>query len=321
VVSRRTFLSSVSASAIGLSLAARDAATAQSAPFVVRLGVVPSFAAGAAFYAQDLGMFTKHGLDVQLQSFNNGATIAAATAGGSLDAGFSDVIGLGAAHLRGLPFEIIAPGFFNTPKAPGYAIIVKGDSAIKEAKDFNGKTIAINAIKSISQLVVQAWVDGNGGDSKTLKFIEFPFAQMVGGVQQGTVDASVPGEPFVTGAIDAGMRSLPLDKNALLNYMPAGYFSSRTWITANPDAAARFTAAIRDASNFANQRPSPPEAAEILAKYTKVPVAMVSRLRMTPEYGTTLMTAHVQPVIDTAAKYGILPKTFPASEILYLPNH
>jgi hypothetical protein len=41
---------------------------------------------------------------------------------------------------------------------------------------------------------------------------------------------------------------------------------------------------------------------------------------MMPEYGTTLLPSHVQPVIDAAAKYDILPKTFPASEILYLPK-
>jgi NitT/TauT family transport system substrate-binding protein len=298
----------------------RDDAFAQSAPLVVRLGIVPSFAAGQAFYAEDLGLFKKHGLDVQFQTFNNGATIAAAIAGGSLDAGFSDVIGLGAAFLRGLPFAVVAPGFFNTPKAPGYAIVVKGDSAIKVAADFNGKTIGINAVKSISQLVVQAWVDGNGGDSKTMKFAELPFATMVASVAQGTVDGCTPGEPFVTGALEAGMRSFPLDKNGLINYTPAGYFSSRTWIAANPDATARFAAAIREASIFANQRPSPTQAAEILAKYTKVPLAMVSRLRMTPEYGTTLLATHVQPVLDAAAKYEILPKTFPASEILYLPK-
>jgi NitT/TauT family transport system substrate-binding protein len=316
--SRRSFLAL--SAAFGASVLGQASARAQTATLVVRLGIVPSFAAGQAFYAADLGLFKKHALDVQFQTFNNGATIAAAIAGGSLDAGFSDVIGLGAAYLRGFPFAVIAPGFFNTPTAPGYAIVVKGDSPIKEAKDFNGRTIAINAVKSISQLVVQAWVDGNGGDSKTMKFAELPFAQMVPSVAQGTVDGCTPGEPFVTGALEEGMHSFPLDKNGLINYMPAGYFSTRTWITANPVATARFTAAIREASLFANQRPSPPQTAEILAKYTKVPLGMVSRLRMTPEYGTTLLPSHVQPVIDAAAKYDILPKTFPASEILYLPK-
>jgi NitT/TauT family transport system substrate-binding protein len=319
MISRRLLLAG-SASVLGAVGAWPGRALAQAPPLVVRVGIVPSFAAGQAFYAEDLGLFKKHGLDVQLQSFNNGATIAAAIAGGSLDAGFSDVIGLGAAHLRGLTFAVIAPGFFNTPKAPGYAIVVKGDGPIKEAKDFNGKTIGINAVKSISQLVVQAWVDGNGGDSKTMKFAELPFATMVASVANGTVDGCTPGEPFVTGALESGMRSFPLDKNGLINYMPAGYFSTRAWIAANPDATARFAAAIREASVFANQRPSPVQAAEILAKYTKVPLAMVSRLRMTPEYGTTLLASHVQPVMDAAAKYEILPKTFPAAEILYLPK-
>ena len=168
----------------------------------------------------------KHSLDVQLQTFNNGATIAAASrrrlAGRRF---FRRDRSSGTAHLRGLPFAVIAPGFSIRRRLPGYAIVVKGDGPIKAAKDFNGKTIGINAVKSISQLVVQAWVDGNGGDSKTLKFAELPFATMVASVANGTVDACTPGEPFVTGALESGMRSFLLEKNGLINYMPAGCFS------------------------------------------------------------------------------------------------
>jgi NitT/TauT family transport system substrate-binding protein len=285
-------------------------------PTVVRLGLVPSFAAGQAFYAADLGMFRRHGLDVQFQFMNNGASIASAIAGGSLDIGFSDVISISSAHLRGLDFVFIAPGFFNTRRAPGYAIVVRGDSPIRSARDFSGKTVAINAVQTISQLIVQAWVDGNGGDSRAVKFIELPFAQMVPSVQQKTVDACTPGEPFVTGAIDQGMRAFVLDRNGLINYMPAGYFATRGWIGANAETVQRVSAAIRNASLFANRRPIPAEAASTLSKYTKVPLDVVKGLRLQPEYGVGLEPAHVQPVIDAAAKYGILLHTFPAAEIL-----
>ena len=35
--------------------------------------------------------------------------------------------------------------------------------------------------------------------------------------------------------------------------------------------------------------------------------------------GTSLSPALVQPVIDLAAKYGLLTRPFPASEVLYSP--
>jgi ABC-type nitrate/sulfonate/bicarbonate transport system substrate-binding protein len=97
------------------------------------------------------------------------------------------------------------------------------------------------------------------------------------------------------GARSSGARTLCVASTAT-----AGIQQRRTAVDrCHPDAVARFTAAIRDAAIFANRRPSPPEATKILAKYTKVPVAMVTRLQMTPENDTTLSIAHVQPVIDT----------------------
>lgn len=302
-------------SAVALAALAPARALAQSAP-VVRMGLIPSITAGQAFYAADLGMFSRAGLDVQFQFMNNGASIAAAIAGGSLDVGFSDMISISSAHLRGLDFAFIAPGYFNTEEAQGYAIVVRGDSPIRTAKDFNGKTLAINAVQTISQLVIEAWIDGNGGDSRSVKFVELPFAQMVPSVQQKTVDGCTPGEPFVTGALDDGMRAFILNRNGLIDYTTAGYFARRAWIDANPDVVARLVSAIREASLFANRRPMPAEAASILSKYTKVPLAVVKGLRLQPKYGVDLKPAQVQPLIDAAVKYGILPKAFPATEIL-----
>ena len=285
-------------------------------PRRLRMGIIPSLVASSAFYAADLGFFKKYNLDVDLQSFSNGATIAAALIGGSLDVGFADVISISSAHLRGFSFTYVVPGSVNTRNFPGYAIVSNANASFNTGKDFAGKTVAINAVKSISQLVVQAWIDGNGGDSSTIKFIELPLPQMVSAVQGKVVDAAVPGDPFITTASENGMHVLPLDKNGLTNYMGAGYFATRAWISTNRASMMRFAAAMRDGALIANKHPLPPEAAPILAKYTHVPPATIARLVMRTEYALALDPLVVQPVIDGAAKYGILPKTFPALEIL-----
>ena len=61
---------------------------------------------------------------------------------------------------------------------------------------------------------------------------------------------------------------------------------------------------------------NPAAAGVILAKYTKLPQAVVDRIKH-GQFAETLLVSDYQPVIDVAAKYGVLPKTFPASEYFY----
>src|SRR5208282_210693 len=71
--------------ALALPLALRPGFAQQSPPATVRLGLIPSISSAQAFYADAENFFKKNGLDVDIQTLNNGATIAAAMAAGSLD--------------------------------------------------------------------------------------------------------------------------------------------------------------------------------------------------------------------------------------------
>jgi hypothetical protein len=92
--------------------------------------------------------------------------------------------------------------------------------------------------------------------------------------------------------------------------------ATRGWIGANADTVLRMSAATRDASLFANRRPIPAEAASTLSKYTMVPLDVVKGIRLKSEYDVGLEPTHVQPVVDAAAKYSILPCAFRPAEIL-----
>ena len=106
-------------------------ALAQSAPTILRVGVIPSEVCGQMFYGVSEGFFKKNGLDVQLEFFKNGAEITAALAGGALDVGLSDLSSAILAHSRGIPVTYVAPGLMYTDKMPTFAIIVSGDSPIR----------------------------------------------------------------------------------------------------------------------------------------------------------------------------------------------
>jgi NitT/TauT family transport system substrate-binding protein len=293
------------------------ASTAQNTPpsTTIRLGVITVEAAAEAFYAVDMGFFKKQGLDVDLQIMQNGAAIAAAVAGGSLDVGFADTISIANAHARGLPFIYLAPALLNSYAAPTLAVLVNGAGPIHEAKDFNGKTIAVNGINNITMLPVEAWIDKNGGDSKTVKWVEVPIPAENDAVSNGKVDGAVLGEPFITFGGDKGLRGIYMDKNAIApRYVLAGFMTTKDWAAKNPAVAAKFIAAIKETAQWANTNRT--ASATILAKYTKIPEPVVARMKR-GEFADVLLASDYQPVIDTAAKYGVLPKSFPAPEFFY----
>jgi NitT/TauT family transport system substrate-binding protein len=174
--------------ALTAALAVPASVRAQSAPpEKLSVGLIPAEISAQIFYGIDRGIFAHNGLDVEFEAFTNGNSIAAGLASGALDVGLSDLVSVMSAHVRGLPFGYIAPGLLNGEKTPTYGIIVAGNSAIRVAKDFNGTTFAVNGLKNIVQVSVQAWIDNNGGDSSTVRFVEMPIPAMAPAVARGEV--------------------------------------------------------------------------------------------------------------------------------------
>jgi NitT/TauT family transport system substrate-binding protein len=289
-------------------------AFAQGAPAPVRIGTFASESTGAAFYAQDQGYFAKHNIAADINVATGGAAVLAAIVGGSLDIGEADILTIAMAHDKGLPFTFIAPGELHTVKAPTLAVVVN-DPNLKLGKDFNGKTLACNVARGFGSLLMDAWIDNNGGDSKTAKWVEFPFPQLSPQLQRGTIDAYIAPEPFCTVGAAAGGRIVQMDSKPITPVLlQGGWFASKDWVAKNPTVAANFAAAIRDANVWANGNAA--GTAEIISKYSKVPLAVIMGMKMRGEYQTKFDPATMQPLFDAAAKYGYLSKSFPANDII-----
>src|SRR5579875_2797105 len=163
---RRTFVGRSAGYLLGGTLAAVPHRS--SAAEVLRLATIPLDAGAEVYYALEMGFLRDAGIDAQIQSIPNGAAIAAAVASNAIDVGFSNLISLGEAYKRNVPFTVIAPGSLWSVKAPTTVLMVPKDSTVRRARDLNGKTIGVNGLKNILQYGAQAWIDRNGGDSSTV---------------------------------------------------------------------------------------------------------------------------------------------------------
>jgi NitT/TauT family transport system substrate-binding protein len=311
------FLAAVAAMLLATSSVA-NAQSAAKAPVMIHIGAIPSEVSGELFYGADMAFFKKAGLDVDIQFFNNGGAIAAAVASGALDLGLSDLMSVINAHSHGVPFVYAAPGLLSTIKPPTFGLLIPPNSPIHDGKDFNGKTVAVSGLRNIAQIAASAWIDANGGDSKTVHFVEVPFPSLVPALAAGTIDAAVGNEPWMTLATDKGDRIIFMQKGALAPaFLLSGWVTTRDWVQKNPDTLARFVAAIHEIAVWANKNPQ--IAAPILAKYTKIDAAIIARIHR-GEFAERFDPGYVQPVIDAAAKYGVIASGFPAAAIIDDPK-
>jgi NitT/TauT family transport system substrate-binding protein len=302
---------------IGITVGANSPASSQPASSTaVRLGVIPSIGAALAFIAQERGYFERHNLKVELVPMNSGSAIAEAVAGGSLEAGFSDIVSIANARARGLPFEYIAAGILNTPAFPQGGLIVRADSQLQNGKALGGQVVAVNALNSISSLAAQVWIDATGGDSKTVKFIEAPLPQMPVAVAQGTVQAAVAGEPIFAMAIARGdLRVVRFTKTGIApTFMLNGWFADSGWVDKNRAAAAQLAAALHDAAVWANA--NRPGTERVLVNSLKLPPAIAQSLVAPPFYGDALRATDLQPIIDVAVRYGAIQKPLRAQDLI-----
>ena len=309
-LNRGAFLTGAAALAAAPSAARAAAGT----PVVIRAGTIPADVSAVVTYARDLGYFKNAGLDVEIQIMQSGPVIAPAVVGGSLDVGAANTGSLAAARERGLPLRIFAPAAQIVPSSSTDVIMVRNDSPIRGGAEMNGKTVAIVAMKTVQHAAFLAWVDKHGGDSKTVKLTEVPFPEMVGALDGGRVDVAIPSEPF-TSQGRAGNRVVGNVYDALPGSMLLfGFFATDTWLAANAESAAKFAAAIRQAAVWANghQRAS----ALLLTQFTKLDPAVADSMGRAT-YATSLEPAMIQPAVDIMVKYGFLPKTIAAGDLVW----
>jgi NitT/TauT family transport system substrate-binding protein len=283
-------------------------AAAQTAP-VLHVATGGKETDAEVFYANELGYFTRAGLNVDISVMQNGAAIGSAIAAGSLQIGSSSTLIIANAQAKGLPFVFIAPGGQYNDATPSTVLVVPANSSIRSAKDLTGKTIAVLALRGVDQSSAEKWIDDNGGNSATVKFVEISPPEMPAALARGTVDAAQLAEPYLDAA-QKSVRTLGRAYGAVAKvWLIAGWFATTDWIAKNPDTVRKFADVMRQSAEWANANPA--KAAAILSKYSK---AKIDHIHTT--YGLALDPALIATVIDVGVKYKILPKAVPPTDLI-----
>jgi NitT/TauT family transport system substrate-binding protein len=300
-----------------LVLGATASVPALAAPLTINVISLPSDTAGTLYYADELGYFKAAGLDVKITDMTSSPPIVAAVASGAGDIGFSVVTSTAVAHERGIPVRFIAPGAMWVTALATAELVVAKDSPLQSAASFNGKTIAITGLADLTYYGTKAWIDRNGGDTASIKWVELPFPEMAAAVATHRVDGAMIAEPFLEAAKSQVKFVAPVDDAVAPRFMSTGWIATDAWIKAHPVEAAKFAEIMRQTAVWANAHQK--ESAQILLHHTRITAETAATMsRVT--YATTLDPKLLQPSIDAAAKYATTPmRVTPATELIWRP--
>ena len=297
---------------VGASLGALCASPARAAD-ALRLAAPALDATALMFYASDQNYFKNAGLVTEIQAMPNGEAVTLAIAGGAVDIGCSEAVSLILAFRKGVPLTLIAPGGTHTPQTPAGLLFARNDFKATTGADFNGKTVAVVGLNGFAQYGTQLWIDKNGGDSKTVKFVQFAGAQIGVALQDGRIDGAFVPEPFVS-VVKKIARVVANSMSAVApTFFQSACFALAPYAKAHADDVKKFQGALGKAAMWANANND--QTALILERVAKVSPEIVNASTRA-HYSPTLDPAMLQPMIDMAARYGGFP-TFPAADMIY----
>jgi NitT/TauT family transport system substrate-binding protein len=252
------------------------------------------------------GFFTRHGLKVNLQASQGGATTVPALVSGKIQVAGSNVVSLLIAASKGLPVEAIAPG--TSAHAAGQkdfgALMVAKGSPIRDVKALAGQTVAVNTLNNIAEVVVKASLQKAGVDPAKVKLREIDFPEMAPALARHDVDAAFLIEPFVTIARQAGDRIVDYSYvTTEPNLQVGAYAVSRRFAQESPDAVKRYRAAVGETATYLMAHQS--EFRTFLSQRAKTP-AKLARTMQLPTFTTKLNTASMQRTAGLVQRFGLV---------------
>lgn len=279
---------------------------AQTVP-AVRVLELTGDGASEGAYALAGGFFKKYGVDATIQAGTGGGAAVAAVVGGSAEIGFSNLISVAAAIERGIPITIVAPATVFNSNAPDILLAKSRRTAFKAAADLNGKIVAVTTLDGELEMGAAVWIDKNGGNAKSVHFVELPETAMAAALTQGRIDAAMMTEPHFSQAradvdvvanVDAAIAPL---------FISGVYFAATSWVNDHPDVARRVAQALRETAHWANTHHA--ETAAVLARAANLDAATISRMTRST-FAESLTVPEIAPALDVAYAYGRLKERY-----------
>ena len=283
----------------------------------VKVGVLPISNVAPLYLGMEKGFFREQKLEIEPAPAQSGNEIVTAMVSGDLQFAFLGYVPATSARAQGLPLKLIAnaDNGAKTADKEWTQLMVNGDSPIRDVEDLEDKTIAVNALKGVGEVVIKAALEKRGVDPGSVKLLEVPFPEMPAALEKERVDVIWAPEPFLTTVLGKGGREIEAPLTTLGKLYPNGtYATTEQYLGENEDVVERFAKAMNKSSDYATENPE--EARATIPKFTQIPPEVARKIRL-PQWPTEIDRDQLQELIDYAVQYKVIEKAPPLEELIW----
>jgi NitT/TauT family transport system substrate-binding protein len=288
----------------------------------ITLGYVPYSDDAALFYAQDGGIFRKHGLNVTFVAQASPVAVEASMASGTEQFGFVTTPVLINLNSKGVQVKCVSSVDGNEPSSDANdstVLVAAKGSGITSIKDLAGKNVAEVQLTSLNSLAVQVLAKRAGIDPASVHLIAMPFPQMPAALAQGRVQAAVIVAPFISTALAEGAVPLIHPNVALF---PNGTVTCLdvmgSYASAHPDVVAAFRAAMNESIAYSQAHQS--QAKATLASHLSLTPAQAQAQILSTNWSTTLNPDSITLIEGYMKEFGLITSEPPAASMIWSPG-
>jgi NitT/TauT family transport system substrate-binding protein len=277
-------------------------------PVTVTVGTLPIANAAPMYLGMKKGFFRAEGITIKPHVGEGGAALIPALLSNQDQFAFVGVIPAITAVAKKLPIKIVASSddAAATEDRDWQTLVVPKGSPIRGVDDLPGKTIAVNALRGLAEVVISRSLEKQGVDYRKVKLLEIPFPEMPAALEDHRVDAALLTEPFLSAVLARGGTQIDAPSVETLPSFPNGvYVAAAKYISQNGDVVDRFSRAMNTSLDYAQGHPD--EVRQIIPTFTKTPAAAAAKLRL-PAFDSKLDQKGIELEAQLTAKYGIIEK-------------
>ena len=272
------------------------------------IAAVPTASSAGLYVAESRGLFRQEGLNVKIVRISAGADVTPDLLNGSLDVVNGAYAGFIQAQVHGAgKFHILADGYAGAPHVA--EVVVLPGSGIGTVKQLAGKTVAVNALGSVAQLLVSSALSAQGVSPSSVHFVALGFPEMPTALQQHRIDAAYLAEPYLSQAEEqtGGQELLDVNSGATQDFPINGFAATVKWCQKYPKTAAAVAKAIDQGQAIADT--NRPVVEKALSRYTTISKQIAAVMAL-GEFPATVNTVHLQRVPDLMHSFGVLKQNF-----------
>jgi NitT/TauT family transport system substrate-binding protein len=262
------------------------------------------------------GFFQQQGIEINKRTLQSGNDVVLAVANNQGDIGYLGFVPMFIARTQGIPLSLVAMSEVEGTNLNDnwQNVLVKGSSSIRTPADLAGKTIAVNALKGVGEVMIKAALKKHGVDPNSIKLLALPFPSMRAALNNGQVDAVWTPEPFLSQILSDGGRSVMAPGPDLGQFWPiGGYAALNDWARKNPGLAAKFRLAINQSLTYSQAHPD--EVRELLPAASRnirlpiwTPVVDIAKIvqlaKYTKEFGVITTLPNMTQLIPSSVSGG-----------------